>query len=93
MVASDLYMRRTKIICTVGPATESAENVTLTPNPAAAHACLVLLEEFTAIAAMTKATMELAYKKGIVLPGNKVVIVAGHHTLPWEKPISSALLL
>jgi pyruvate kinase len=37
----------------------------------------LLLEEFTSIDAMTKAAMELAYKKGIVMPGDKVVIVAG----------------
>ena len=35
-----------------------------------------LLEEFTSIDAMIKAAIDLAFKKGIVTPGNKVVIVA-----------------
>jgi pyruvate kinase len=42
----------------------------------------LLFEEFTSIAAMTKAAMELAYKKGIVMPGDKVVIVAGAPSTP-----------
>jgi pyruvate kinase len=35
-----------------------------------------LLEEFTSIDAMIKAAIDLAFKKGIVTPGNKIVIVA-----------------
>ena len=42
-----------------------------------------LLEEFTSIDAMIKAAMDLAFKKGIVMPGNKVVIVAG---APYSSP-------
>jgi pyruvate kinase len=36
-----------------------------------------LLEEFTSIDAIIKAAIDLTFKKGIVMPGNKVVIVAG----------------
>jgi pyruvate kinase len=36
-----------------------------------------LLEEFTSIDAIIKAAIDLTFKKGIVRPGNKVVIVAG----------------
>jgi pyruvate kinase len=37
----------------------------------------ILSEEFTSIDAMIKAAMELAYKKGVIIPGDKIVIVAG----------------
>jgi pyruvate kinase len=44
-----------------------------------------LLEEFTSIDVMIKAAMDLAFKKGIVMPGNKLVIVAGApYTPPGE---------
>ena len=42
-----------------------------------------LLEEFTSIDAMIRAAMDLAFKKGIVMEGNKVVIVAG---APYSPP-------
>jgi pyruvate kinase len=42
----------------------------------------ILSEEFTSIDTMIKAAMELAYKKGIIVPGDKVVIVAGALFIP-----------
>jgi pyruvate kinase len=42
-----------------------------------------LLEKFTSIDAMIKAAIDFAFKKGIVIPGNKVVIVAG---APYSPP-------
>ena len=71
-------MRRTKIVCTVGPATESAENVTHEPQTVRPLMLVwgvqpFVLEKFTSMDAMTKAAIDLAFKKGI--PGNKVVIV------------------
>ena len=36
----------------------------------------ILSEEFTSIDTMIKAAMELAYKKGVIAPGDKIVIVA-----------------
>ena len=41
-----------------------------------------LLEKFTSIDAMIKAAIDLALKKGIVMPGNKVVIVAAAPSAP-----------
>jgi len=37
----------------------------------------ILSEEFTSIDAMIKAAIELTYKKGFIMPGDNVVIVAG----------------
>lgn len=42
----------------------------------------VLSEEFTSIDTMIKAAMELAYRKGVIAPGSKVVIVAGALSIP-----------
>jgi pyruvate kinase len=42
----------------------------------------LLLEEFTSIDAMIKAAIDLASKKGVVRPGNKVVIVAAAPSAP-----------
>jgi pyruvate kinase len=36
----------------------------------------ILSEEFTSVDTMIKAAMELTYKKGIIVPGDKIVIVA-----------------
>jgi pyruvate kinase len=44
-----------------------------------------LLEKFTSIDAMIKAAIDLAFKKGIVIPGNKVVIVAAAPYAPSGK--------
>ncbi|MGH7928459.1 MAG: pyruvate kinase [Candidatus Binatia bacterium] len=42
----------------------------------------ILSEEFTSIDAMIKDAMERAYKKGVIMPGDKVVIVAGAQYAP-----------
>jgi pyruvate kinase len=45
----------------------------------------LLSEEFTSIDTMIKAAMELTYKKGVIMPGDKVVIVAGAPSTPPGK--------
>ncbi len=64
--------------------------VAVTPEPQTVRPLMLvwgvqpfLLEEFTSIDAMIKAAMDLAFKKGIVMVGNKVVIVAG---APYSPP-------
>jgi pyruvate kinase len=64
--------------------------VAVTPEPQTVRPLMLvwgvqpfLLEEFTSIDAMIKAAMDLAFKKGIVMAGNKVVIVAG---APYSPP-------
>jgi pyruvate kinase len=42
----------------------------------------MLSEEFTSIDRMIKAAMELTYKKGVIMAGDKVVIVAGAPSAP-----------
>ena len=42
----------------------------------------ILSEEFTSIDTMIKGAMELAYKKGVIVPGDKIVIVAGAPSTP-----------
>jgi pyruvate kinase len=42
----------------------------------------ILSEEFTSIDIMIEAAMELAYKKEVIMPGDKVVIVAGAPSAP-----------
>lgn len=42
----------------------------------------ILSEEFTSIDTMIKAAMELASKKGVIMPGDKVVIVDGAPSAP-----------
>jgi pyruvate kinase len=66
--------------------------VAVTPEPQTVRPLMLvwgvqpfLLEEFTSIDAMIKAAIDLAFKKGIVTPGNKVVIVAAApYTPPGE---------
>jgi len=63
--------------------------VAVTPDPQTVRPLMlvwgvqpILSEEFTSIDAMTKAAMELAYKKGIVMRGDRVVIVAAAPSTP-----------
>jgi pyruvate kinase len=42
----------------------------------------MLSEEFISIDVMTKAAMEAAHQKRIVMPGDKVVLVAGTPSAP-----------
>lgn len=66
--------------------------IAVTPEPQTVRPLMLvwgvqpfLLEEFTSIDAMIKAAIDLAFKKGIVTPGNKVVIVAAApYTPPGE---------
>jgi pyruvate kinase len=63
--------------------------VAVTPEPQTVRALMLiwgvqpfLLEEFTSIDAMIKPAIDLASKKGVVRPGNKVVIVAAVPSAP-----------
>ncbi|HXV78771.1 MAG TPA: pyruvate kinase alpha/beta domain-containing protein, partial [Candidatus Binatia bacterium] len=66
--------------------------VAVTPEPQTVRPLMLvwgvqpfLLEKFTSTDAMIKAAIYLAFQKGIVIPGNKVVIVAAApYTLPGE---------
>jgi pyruvate kinase len=42
----------------------------------------LLSEEFTTIDTMIETAMELTYKKRVIMPGDKVVIVAGAPSAP-----------
>jgi pyruvate kinase len=42
----------------------------------------VLLQEFTSIDVLTQAAMDIAHKQGIVMHGDKVVVVAGTPSAP-----------
>ena len=64
--------------------------VAVTPEPQTVRPLMlvwgvqpILLEEFPSMDAMIKAAIDLTFKKGIVMPGDKVVIVAG---APYSPP-------
>jgi pyruvate kinase len=64
--------------------------VAVTPEPQTVRPLMlvwgvqpILLEEFPSMDAMIKAAIDLTFKKGIVMPGDKIVIVAG---APYSPP-------